>query len=80
MQERRVAAYTFTTEADLIEFFSQALPRKEIAAIVHTVKSAFVSRKDATAEERRLQMLKKCECELVRHVHERSTGQPSTPA
>jgi hypothetical protein len=78
MQERRNPMYTFTSERDLVRFFSQTLGRREVLAILEQVKADFVGRKGVPEEEQHLQMLKKCEVALVRQVHARTVAQAAS--
>jgi hypothetical protein len=77
MQERRAGTFTFTTEKDLIKFFRDALPRTVVSETIARVKLNFVPRKGATAEDASMQLLKKCEIELVQRAHEFAESQKS---
>lgn len=68
MHERRTGSYSFSSEKDLIAFFTQLLPKEKILNIINTCKKAFVSRGETRKTELDLQFLKKCECELVRYL------------
>ncbi|MBD3392084.1 MAG: hypothetical protein GF418_08410 [Chitinivibrionales bacterium] len=64
--ERRHDSYAFTSERDLVNFFSASLPKKTVRKTIASVKADFVQRKLGTSREHKLQFLKKCEVELVR--------------
>ena len=66
ISERRTDAYTFTSEKDLIAFFSGSLPVRLVKDTIKAVKAEFIERKLGTGREHRLQFLKKCEVELVK--------------
>jgi len=66
MNEKRESRYSFTSQGDLIAFFSDALPEKVIKETIRSSRKNFVKRPGASWTVTRLQFLKKCEWELVR--------------
>ena len=66
LDERRTDRYTFTTLKALEKYFRAWLPKDMIREQVERAKVGFVRRADASDEETRLQLIKKCEYMLVR--------------
>ena len=66
LDERRTDRYTFTSLKGMLKYFSAYLEKQEIEEVVEASKVGFVERKDATAEDTKLQFIKKCEYTLVR--------------
>ena len=66
MHEKRESRYSFTSQGDLIAFFSDTLPKKVIKETIRSLRKKFVKRPDASWTVNRMQFLKKCEWELVR--------------
>ena len=65
-KERRRDSYAFESEKDLLAFFSNSLSKQVIKETIKRVKKVFILRDDNTHGEKKLQMIKKCEAELVR--------------
>ena len=68
MEERRSQMHSFSSMSELIDFFSQALPKELVKKTVKEVKEKFVYRDYETKEDNRIQLLKKCEWKLTRLV------------
>jgi hypothetical protein len=66
MNEKRQNRYVFTSISDLIAFFSDTVPKKEILAVIRRARDTFKKRPNLPAASRKLQLIKKCEWELVR--------------
>lgn len=66
IDDRRQNRYSFTTQKDIITFFSTILPKPIIKETIRTMKKKIKSREDVSKKEIKLQFLKKCEWELVR--------------
>lgn len=64
--DRRQNRYSFTTQKDIITFFSTILPKPVIKETIRTMKKKFKPRGDVSKKDIKLQFLKKCEWELVR--------------
>jgi hypothetical protein len=71
--ERRNDTYTFTSERGLIDFFSATMPKAEIKKVLDAFKNDFCHRTSNNKTEDRLQLLKKCEAELMR-INRRKMG------
>ena len=66
MNNNRNQRYTFTTQRDLITFFSGALPKSVIRDTIREMKKKYVKRLNMSKATDKLQFLKKCEWELVK--------------
>ncbi len=66
MDNKRQNQYAFTSQRDLIAFFADTLQKKTIKETIRNTKKKFKIRSDVSRELNRLQLLKKCEWELVR--------------
>ncbi|MBW8889137.1 MAG: hypothetical protein JF616_15390 [Fibrobacteres bacterium] len=66
LDERRTDNYTFTNLKGLIRYFSSWLEDEEIDEVIENSKVGFQVRTGCSAEETKLQMIKKCEYALVR--------------
>ena len=68
MNNNRQETYSFRTQKDLIAYFSDIIPPKQIKNIIKKMKGTFIKRPEALGKIEKMQFLKKCEWELVRHV------------
>lgn len=66
MNEKRESRYSFTSQGDLLAFFSDTLSKKVIRKTISSLKRNFIQRPEVSWTVNRLQFLKKCEWELVR--------------
>lgn len=73
-KENRTELYSFTSQKDIVNFFSDTFPKKHIRKIIKTQKEGFVPRPDTSKEVNKMQFLKKCEWELVRLAREKMQG------
>jgi hypothetical protein len=64
--DRRDSNYAFTSERELVQFFSSSLPRPVIRKVIAETKKRFVARTPLDRPGIKLQLLKKCEVALVR--------------
>lgn len=67
---KRTDFYVFETERDLIRFFSQFIPEKEIKNTLREQKRIFVNRTGESKRENRIDFYKKCEFALSRLIKE----------
>ena len=66
LTDRRQDGYSFTSQKDLVTFFSTFPPKKVILETIKTLKQKFQPREDTSKADNKMQFLKKCEWELVR--------------
>ena len=66
LTDRRQNGYSFSSQKDLVTFFSTVLPKKVILETIKTLKQNFQPREDTSKADNKMQFLKKCEWELVR--------------
>jgi hypothetical protein len=74
LDERRTHHYSFISMQALQRYFSAWLPDEEIKDRVERARTGFVQRAGCSAEETRLQFLKKCEYSLVRTLRDSSSA------
>lgn len=72
--ENRTDLYSFTSQKDIVKFFSDTFTKKYIRKIIKTQKEGFIPRPDTSKEINRMQFLKKCEWELIRLAKEKVLG------
>lgn len=68
LTDRRQNRYSFSSQKDLVTFFSTVLPKKVILETINTMKKKFKTRgeRETSKIDNKMQFLKKCEWELVR--------------
>lgn len=73
-KENRTDLYSFTSQNDIVNFFSDTFTKKHIRKIIKSQKKDFIPRPDTPKEINKMQFLKKCEWELVRLAKSETQG------
>lgn len=67
--DRRKETYSFACEKDLTSFFSTTLPPVVVQNTIRECRSQYVQRNGTSEREQKLQFIRKCEIELLSHLH-----------
>jgi hypothetical protein len=78
--DRRKETYSFACEKDLISFFSTTLPPYIVQNTIRECRSQYVQRDGTSEREQKLQFIRKCEIELLSHLHRELGISEPTPA
>ncbi len=78
--DRRKETYSFACEKDLISFFSTTLPPHVVQDTIRECRSHYVQRNGTSEREQKLQFIRKCEIELLSHLHRELGIAEPTPA
>lgn len=78
--ERRSSLYSFPNLETLKSYFLNWLPDHRVASCISDAFRGFRIREDSTAEENRLQLVKKCEGFLMRALMNAPPGGPGAGA